>query len=32
LRGDRIVREFLEILDEYVRTHYRAEQPVLQSR
>ena len=32
LRGDAIVREFLEILDHYVRTHYRAEQPVLQSR
>ena len=32
LRGDGIVREFLEILDQYVRTHYPAEQPVLQSR
>jgi len=32
LRGDAIVREFLEILDEYVRTHYPSEQAVLQNR
>jgi (E)-4-hydroxy-3-methylbut-2-enyl-diphosphate synthase len=32
LRGDSIVPEFLEILDEYVRTHYPTEQTVLQNR
>jgi (E)-4-hydroxy-3-methylbut-2-enyl-diphosphate synthase len=32
LRGDAIVAEFLTILDDYVRTHYPAEQPALQVR
>jgi (E)-4-hydroxy-3-methylbut-2-enyl-diphosphate synthase len=32
LRGEGIVPEFLTILDDYVRTHYPARQPVLQSR
>jgi (E)-4-hydroxy-3-methylbut-2-enyl-diphosphate synthase len=32
LRGEGIVPEFLTILDEYVRTHYPARQPALQSR
>jgi (E)-4-hydroxy-3-methylbut-2-enyl-diphosphate synthase len=32
LRGDGIVPEFLTILDDYVRTHYPAQQPVLQPR
>jgi (E)-4-hydroxy-3-methylbut-2-enyl-diphosphate synthase len=32
LRGDRIVAEFLTILEEYVRTRYPAAQPALQNR
>src|SRR3954462_8850562 len=32
LRGEGIVPEFLTILDDYVRTHYPARQPVLQPR
>ena len=32
LRGEGIVPEFLTILDDYVRTHYPARQPALQSR
>jgi (E)-4-hydroxy-3-methylbut-2-enyl-diphosphate synthase len=32
LRGETIVADFLKILEDYVRTHYPAEQRVLQRR